>query len=121
MAFQIVVEHQVLAENARILCIETENQPHAQRIQAFQRFRVIRILILRQQCIIQNANQLARFEGNLHFLLDMFAGRINKELQPMIFLLQIAQLDNFRRIIGAVHIMNVKLIKIADNNPARLL
>ena len=42
-------------------------------------------------------------------------------MQPGIFLLQIGQSDHLRRVVGAVHVVNMELLEIAYDDPARVL
>ena len=39
----------------------------------------------------------------------------------MKFFFQVRQLENFRLVIGAVHIVNLELLEVADDNPAGIL
>ena len=42
-------------------------------------------------------------------------------MQPGIFLLQIGQSDHLRRVVGAVHVVNMEFLEIAYDDPARVL
>ena len=118
---EIVVEHAIVAENARVLGIQAEYQPHAEHIQAFQRALVGGILILRQEGIVELAHQLARLHGDFHFALNLLVAGVHQKIQAAIFLFQIRKAQNLRRFVGAVHIVNVEFLKIAHDNPARVL
>ena len=115
---QIIMEHSVLAKDACILSIKAEHQANAEHIQAFQRGRIRGILVLFEQGIVQFTHQLARLQRNLHFFLDTLVSRVHQELQAVVFLFQFRQRNHFRGIIGAVHVVDVKLLEIADHNPS---
>ena len=112
------MEHTLAAKNASVLGIQTEHQPDAQLVQTFQRFRVAGVLILFQERVIEYPYQLTSLQGDFHFLLDMFAASVHKELQAVVLLLQVRQLEDFRLVIGTVHIVNLKFLEVADHNPA---
>ena len=50
----------------------------------------------------------------------MVAGGVDDKLQTVIFFFQIHQLQNFRLIVGAVHIVDMEFSEIADDDPAGL-
>ena len=121
MGREIIMEHQVTAKNPSVLGIQAEHQTDAQGVQAFQRFRVVRVLILFQKRIVQHADKLASLQGDVHFLFDMVAGGVDDKLQPMIFFFQIRQIQDFRLVVGAVHIVDMEFPEIADDDPPGLL
>ena len=112
------MEHSVLAKDACILSIKAEHQANAEHIQAFQRGRIGGILVLYEQRIVQLSYQLASLQRNLHFFLDTLISRVHQELQAGVFLFQFRQRNHFRGIIGAVHVVDVKLFEVADHNPS---
>ena len=121
MCFQIVVEHHRPSENIRILRIKTENNANAERVQTAQSFGVIRIFVLLQQCIVEGLNDVACFQGDFHFLFDMFTCCVNQKIETVEFLFKIAQKNGFGFVIRARHVVNVELLKIAYNYPTGLL
>ena len=77
---QVVVEHTMPAEDARVLGIQAEHQTDAQHIQTFQRFLVARVLVLLQKRVIENAHQFTCLQGNLHFLSHILVPGVHQEL-----------------------------------------
>ena len=55
----VVMEKVLFAEDPGVLGVEAEDDPDAELVQTFQCFRVIGILVLLQESIIENAHQLA--------------------------------------------------------------
>ena len=51
----------------------------------------------------------------------MLAASVHQKLQAVKFLFQVRQLENFRLVVGTVHIVNLELLEIADDNPAGIL
>jgi len=51
----------------------------------------------------------------------MFAASVHKELQAVVLLLQVRQLEDFRLVIGAIHIVNLELLEVADDDPPGIL
>ena len=117
---QIVMEHIATAKNSRILCIKTENNPHNQHIQALEHFLRRILPILLQQHFIHPAYQRTSIKRYFQFPLDSVIAHIHQEIQSMIFPRQILQLQNSRFSIGLSHIINIKLLKITGNTPARI-
>ena len=115
------MEHAFATENTRILGIQAEHQPDAQLVQAFQRFRVLWVLVLLQKRVIEHPHQLARLEGDLHFLFYVLAARVHQELQTVGLLGQVLQPHDFRLIIGAVHVVYLELLEVAHDDPAGIL
>ena len=118
---KIVMEHPAFAEDTGILGVKAEDQTHAQRVQALQRFFGFRFGILLQQRVIQYAHKLAGLQGNLHLLADVFIAGIDEEIQTGELLLQIGQQQYLRCVIGAVHVVDTELPEIAHHDPAGLL
>ena len=54
----VVMKHQVLAKDARVLGIQAEHQAHTELVQVFQRLRVLGIMVLLQQPVIQQAKSI---------------------------------------------------------------
>ena len=59
VSLHIVVEFAMTAENLRILGVQTEYQPNTQGVQTFQCLRGLRVFVLLQKSIIQDANDFA--------------------------------------------------------------
>ena len=108
MVLQIAVEHPPPAKNPGVLGVQAEHQTDAQRVEAFQRLRALRVLVLLEQGVIEDPHNLARLQGDLHLLLDAGVAGIHQELQAGILALQVGQAHNFRVVVGAVHIVNLK-------------
>ena len=51
----------------------------------------------------------------------MLAASVHHELQTVSLPLQVRQLEDFRFIIGAVHVVDAELLEVADHNPAGIL
>ncbi len=115
------MEHTFATENSRVLSVQAEHQPDAQLVQTFQCLRVIRVFVLLQQRIIENPYQLTSLEGDFHFLFDMLLASVHQEVQAVKLLFQIGKEKNLRLVIGAAHIVDMKLLEVADYNPTRLL
>ena len=111
----------MLSKNPCIFCVQTEHQPNAKHIQAFQRFLRLRILVLFQNRIVQLAHQIAGFERNLHLFFQILVACVHKELQAIVFFRQILQEDLFRFAIRLVHVINQELREVAGDNPTRVL
>ena len=118
---EIVVELAVPAEDAGVLGIEAEHQPDAEHIQAFQAVWISGVLVLRQNFVVECAHQLAGLEGNFHFLLDIAVAGVHQELQAIIFLFQVLEIDDLRFAVGALHVVDVELGKVAGDHPPRVL
>ena len=118
---EVIMEHALAAEDASVLGVEAEHQPDAQLVQAFQSLRVVRVLVLLQQRVVEHPDQLAGLEGDFHFLFDMLLAGVHQEIQPGVFLLQVGQQYHLRLVVGPVHVMDLKCLEIADDDPAGLL
>ena len=86
------MEHTLAAKDTSVLGVQAEHQPDTQLVQAFQRFRVVGVLVLLQERIIERPNQLASLQGNYHFLFDMLAASVHQKLQTVKLRLQVRQL-----------------------------
>ena len=111
----------LLTEDACILGVEAEDDPDAELVQALQRLRRVGIFVLLQKSVVKNTHKLTCLQGNLHFPFDLLVARVNQELQPDIFFFQVGKFDNFRGIVGPIHIMDMKLLEVTDNDPTRIL
>ena len=115
------MELAVPAEDAGILGIEAEHQPDAEHIQAFQAVWIGGVLVLRQNFVVECAHQLAGLEGNFHFLFDIAVAGVHQELQAVVFLFQVLEVDDLRLAVGALHIIDVELGKVAGDHPPWML
>jgi len=77
-----------------------------------------RVFVLLQQGVIKNADDLARFQGDFHLLFDVGVPNIYQKLQAVVFFFQIAQLDDLQLTHGALHVVDVKLGKVAGHDSA---
>ena len=111
----------LVAKNARVLRIQTEYQSDAKRVQAFQRFRALRILILFQERVIQYADNFPGLQGDFPFFCDVDVLSAHKEIQAVIFRPQIFQKQGFRLPGGTLHVVNMKFLKVTGDNPTRTL
>ncbi len=111
----------MLAENARVLRVQAEHQTHTELVQVLERFRVFRVLILLQQPIVQQTDDLAGLDGDLHLPLQMHISLVHKERQTVIFLFQIGQLDLLGIAVGLLHVIDIKLLEVAGDDPTRVL
>ena len=121
VALHIVVKFAVTPENLRVLGVQAEHQPDAQGVQALQRLRGFRVLVLLQKRIVQGTHDLTGLQGDLHLLFDIFVPGVHQEIQAVIFLLQVGQGHNFRLVIRAVHVVDVELPEIAYHDPPGVL
>ena len=115
------MEHTLAAEDTRVLSVEAEHQPDAELVQAFQRFGGAGVFVLFQEGIVEYPHQLASLEGDFHFFFDMLLAGVHQEIQPGVFLLQVGQQYHLRLVVGPVHVMDLKCLEIADDDPAGLL
>ena len=74
--------------------------------------------VLLEQRVIEQADQISRLFGDFHLTPDVFGSCINQEVQPVVFLFQVSQIYDMRIIIRGVHIVDVNLLEIGDNDPA---
>ena len=114
----VVMEHVLGAKDAGILCVKAEHQSDAELIECFLGLRVGGVFILRQDLIVQYADDFTGLDGNFQLYFQMDVGVINEERQTMILLLQISQPDDLRGIVGALHVMDLKRLEVAGDNPA---
>ena len=74
------MEQVARTENASVLGIKAKHQTYAQGVEALEGFRCVRMGIAATQRIIDNADQLARFQRDLHLLLDVLVTRVHQEV-----------------------------------------
>ena len=117
---QIVMEHGMMAEDARVLRIEAEDQPHAQHIQAPQCAGALGIGILPGKCVIEDADDLARGDGYLHLPLQMLIAALHEELEAIVFAWQILQPYLLGLATRALHIIDIEGAEVAGHDPARV-
>ena len=121
---QIVVEHIPFTEDASILGVQAEYETHAELVQIFRGFLLSQLWSLsiqRIQCLIQASDQFTGALADLHFFGDMTVFHINHELEAVVFLPEISQFDELRRIIRPLHVEYLELLEIASYDPARTL
>lgn len=53
-------------------------------------------------------------------MLDILIARVHKKIQAAVFLFQIRKQQHLRRVVGAIHIVNMEFLEIANDNPARV-
>ena len=111
------MEHTLAAKNTGVLGVQAEHQPDAQGVQAFQRVLGLRVFVLLQQGVVEDAHDLARLQGDLHFFFDVGAPGVHQELQAVVFFFQVAQLDDLRVASGTLHVVDVELGEIAGDDP----
>jgi len=98
-----------------------KHQPDAELVQAFQRFREAGVLVLLQERVIEHPNQFPGLEGNFHFPFDIFTPGVHQKIKAVVLLLQVGQLEDFRLVVGPVHVVDPKRLEIADHDPTGLL
>ena len=111
------MEHVLRPEDTGILRIQAEHQPDAELVQTLLAVRILRVDVLRQELVIQDAHDLARLDADLHLLLDVGVRVIHEEGQTMELLLKAGQADNLRLRRRTLHVVNLEGRKVAGDNP----
>ena len=120
-ALYVIMEFQMAAKNACVLCIKAEYETDTKHIQTAQSFLAVRVNILFQNGIVQLAYKLTGFDGDLFLTVQKFALFFHKELQTVILLAEILQHNAFRLTGRLFHIVNKELFKIAGDDPTGTL
>ena len=115
---QVIMEHFLLSEDASILGIQAEDQPHAEHVQAFQRLLVFRIPVLLQESVIKEAHDLTGGDGDFHFPFQVLIAHMCQEGKPVIFLRKIFQQNHLGRASRLLHVVYMELLEIACHDPA---
>ena len=78
-------------------------------------------IILLDKGIIHHAYYFTGLHRHHHLSLDMLVASIYEKLQAIVVFAKIRQQDALRLTVGTFHVINIKLSKIAGNNPPRSL
>lgn len=87
--------------------------------QGLLRLGIGRILVLGEEFVVQDADDLTGLDGHFQFLLEVDVGIVHEERQAVVFFLQVLQLDDLRRIVGALHVVDLEGAEVAGDDPAR--
>lgn len=117
---QIIVEHSAAAENAGVFRVKAEDKPHAKHVEAFERAGASRFGVLRSERVVDKPDDFTGGNGKFQFAFEVFVSRVDEKPQAVELLLQIGQPDNFRFAFWVFHVVDVKLGKVARNNPPRM-
>ena len=74
-----------------------------------------------EKSVVELAHQLARLDGELHFLFDVLVAGVHQKGQAGVFLFQVLEEHDLRVAVGAVVVVDVELFEIGDHDPARIL
>ena len=77
--------------------------------------------ICREECIVDFSDKRARFAREVHFFLDARALAIDDDFEAGVVFLEIRELNARRRVVRTLHVVEVELAEVADDNPARPL
>ena len=109
------------AKDSRILSVKAKNKTYTKLVQGLLRLRILRVLVLCQNLVVQHTHNLTGLDTDVELFLQVDIGIIDQEAEARVFLFKVCQLDNLRGIVGALHVVNLKGGEIAGNNPAGVL
>ena len=89
VGFQVIMKGPPL-EQAAVLRVQAENATDAQGVQAVEGRFTFGVMVLLEQRVVQLAHQIPGFDGNFHFPLQVFIAGVHQEIQPGVFLFQVA-------------------------------
>ena len=111
------MEHILGAEDTGILGIKAEHQADTELIQTFLTVRILRVDVLGQELFIEDANDLTGLDTDLQLLLDMDIGIIDQEGKAGEFFFKVLEEDDFRSVVGVLHVMDLEGLEVAGDNP----
>ena len=116
---QVVMEHGVLAEEPCVLGVEGKDETDTEDVETLLAVWVAHVAVLFGEGVVESADELARLDGDLHFLLDVRITRINEEVQAICLALEVGE-ENFLRLgIRRLHVVDEELCEVAADDPAR--
>ena len=118
---EVVMKSRAAIEEPGVLGIETENKSHAKDIKALERRDAVLVNILLQQFVVNDTDEVSRFDRDLHLSLEVRIAFIDEELQAIVFFLEVFEQYDLRLAVRLLHVIDPELGKIAGDDPPRTL
>ena len=116
---EVLVEESSLAEQPRVVSIETEDDAHAEHIQAAQRLRRLSVEVFLQKQTVNLIDLLTGFDREGLFLFaETLHLAVDEEVEAVELVGEIGQRDDARRRLGRLHIVDADAGKVADHDPS---